>query len=202
MIRLFGRRSSPVSDEGMKYLIAGLGNIGEEYKNTRHNIGFNILDAFQASNVVFTQQRYGAVATCRVKNKILILLKPNTYVNLSGKAVHYWLHKEKIPLENLLVVLDDLALPFGTLRLKPSGNDGGHNGLKNIDDFLGTNTYARLRFGIGNQFPKGAQIDYVLSTWDEEESRLLDERIPLAGEMIRSFALQGIQRTMNLYNNK
>ena len=202
MIRLFGRRSSPVSDEGMKYLIAGLGNIGEEYINTRHNIGFNILDAFQASNVVFTQQRYGAVATCRVKNKILILLKPNTYVNLSGKAVHYWLHKEKIPLENLLVVLDDLALPFGTLRLKPSGNDGGHNGLKNIDDFLGTNTYARLRFGIGNQFPKGAQIDYVLSTWDEEESRLLDERIPLAGEMIRSFALQGIQRTMNLYNNK
>ena len=202
MISLFGRRSSPVSDEGMKYLIAGLGNIWEEYKNTRHNIGFNILDAFQASNVVFTQQRYGAVATCRVKNKILILLKPNTYVNLSGKAVHYWLHKEKIPLENLLVVLDDLALPFGTLRLKPSGNDGGHNGLKNIDDFLGTNTYARLRFGIGNQFPKGAQIDYVLSTWDEEESRLLDERIPLAGEMIRSFALQGIQRTMNLYNNK
>ncbi len=202
MIRLFSRRSSPVSDEGMKYLIAGLGNIGEEYINTRHNIGFNILDAFQASNVVYTEQRYGAVASCRVKNKILILLKPNTYVNLSGKAVHYWLQKEKIPLENLLVVLDDLALPFGTLRLKPSGNDGGHNGLKNIDALLGTNAYARLRFGIGNQFPKGAQIDYVLSTWDEEESRLMDERIRLAEEMIRSFALQGIQRTMNLYNNK
>ena len=186
----------------MKYLITGLGNIGEEYRNTRHNIGFNVLDAFQASNVVFEEMRYGALATCKVKGRTLILLKPNTFVNLSGKAVNYWLQKENIPLENLLVVLDDLALPFGSLRLRSFGSDGGHNGLKNIDAVLGTQQYARLRFGIGSRFPRGGQIDFVLSTWEKDEADLLDERIGKAGEIIQSFALQGVQKTMNLFNNK
>jgi len=202
MDRLFPGRFSPVSDQTMKYLITGLGNIGEEYRNTRHNIGFNVLDAFRASNVVFEEMRYGSLATFKLKGRTLILLKPNTFVNLSGKAVNYWLQKENIPLENLLVVLDDLALPFGSLRLRSFGSDGGHNGLKNIDAVLGTQQYARLRFGIGSRFSKGAQIDFVLSSWEKDEADLLDERIGKAGEIIQSFALQGVQKTMNLFNNK
>jgi len=187
----------------MKYLIAGLGNIGCEYQNTRHNIGFMVLDALaKASNLVFTDQRYGAVTELKVKNRQLFLLKPSTYMNLSGNAIRYWLQKENIPVENLLVVVDDVALPFGTLRLKPQGSDAGHNGLKHIQEILGTQQYNRLRFGIGNDYPKGTQIDYVLGAFSEEDQKILPERIELAGEIIKSFCLAGIQNAMNQYNNK
>ena len=187
----------------MKYLIVGLGNIGDEYRNTRHNIGFNILDALaKASNIVFQDGRYGATTTLSLKGRQLILLKPSTYMNLSGNAVRYWMQQEKIPLENLLIVVDDLALPFGTLRLKPQGSAAGHNGLKHIAATLGTESYARLRFGLGNNFPKGMQIDFVLGKFDEEEQKLLPERIDQACEIIKSFCLAGIAITMNQYNKK
>ncbi|MDU1905795.1 MAG: aminoacyl-tRNA hydrolase [Dysgonomonas sp.] len=187
----------------MKYLIAGLGNIGDEYRYTRHNIGFRVLDAFaKASNIVFTDRRYGETAELKVKNKNLILLKPSTYMNLSGNAIRYWLQKEKIPVENLLVILDDLALPFGTLRLKGKGSDAGHNGLRNIQSVLGTQNYARLRFGIGNDYPKGAQIHYVLGEFEQEEEQALPNRFEVCDEIIKSFCLSGLQITMNNYNNK
>ncbi|MDR2118459.1 MAG: aminoacyl-tRNA hydrolase [Tannerellaceae bacterium] len=187
----------------MKYLIAGLGNPGLEYRNTRHNAGFMILDAFaEASNVVFDDRRYGAVAGVKLRGKTVILLKPSTYMNLSGNAIRYWMQKENIPPENLLVVVDDLALPFGSLRLKTKGSDAGHNGLKHIQSTLGTQSYNRLRFGIGNDFPPGSQIDYVLSDFLPEQLLLLPPRIALATEIIQSFCLAGIDRTMNLYNNK
>jgi len=188
----------------MKRLIVGLGNIGDEYADTRHNIGFMILDALaKASNIIFgVNKRYGAVAELRLKNQQLLLLKPYTYMNLSGNAVRYWMQKEKIELENLLIVVDDLALPFGTLRLKTKGSDAGHNGLKHIQEVLGTLNYNRLRFGIGNDFPQGRQIDFVLDSFTEEERRHLPERIEKAGEIVRSFALAGTDITMNLYNNK
>lgn len=187
----------------MKYLIVGLGNIGNEYEDTRHNIGFTILDAFaKASNVFFTENRYGATAEVKVKGRKLILLKPSTFMNLSGNAVRYWKEKEKIELENILIVVDDLALPFGTLRLKKKGADAGHNGLKNIQELLGTQTYPRLRFGIGNNFLKGQQINYVLGKWTSEESELLPKRTEIACEMITSFCLAGIDNTMNAFNNK
>jgi len=187
----------------MKYLIVGLGNIGEEYRFTRHNIGFRILDALaKASNVVFTDKRYGEVVEMRVKNKILILLKPSTYMNLSGNAVRYWMQKENIPLENLLVLVDDLALPFGVLRLKGKGSDAGHNGLKHIQSMLSTQSYARLRFGIGNDFPKGAQVQYVLDNFSEEEEKELEEKFVTCEEIIKSFCLAGINITMNQYNKK
>lgn len=187
----------------MKYLIAGLGNIGSEYENTRHNIGFKVLDALaKASNAVFTDRRYGAVTEIKVKNKTLILLKPSTYMNLSGNAVRYWMQQEKIPLENLLVVVDDLALPFGTLRLKGKGSDAGHNGLKHIQGILGTQNYARLRFGIGNDFPKGGQVDYVLGEFSAEDENLMPEKLETCGEIIKTFCLAGIQTAMNQYNNK
>jgi PTH1 family peptidyl-tRNA hydrolase len=186
----------------MKYLIAGLGNIGPDYEQTRHNIGFMVLDAFaKASNAVFEDKRYGFVATTRLKNRSLVLLKPSTFMNLSGNAIRYWLQKEKIENQNLLVVVDDLALPFGTLRMKSKGSDAGHNGLKHIQDLIGTN-YPRLRFGIGNDFPRGMQIDYVLEEFSDEEKLSLPERIDTAGEMIRSFCLAGINETMNVYNNR
>ena len=185
----------------MKYLIVGLGNIGPEYQDTRHNIGFSVLDAFaKASNAVFEEQRYGAVCEVKVKGRTLVLLKPNTYMNLSGKAVNYWLQKEKVALENLLVVVDDLALPFGTLRLRGQGSDGGHNGLKNINALLGSNAYARLRYGIGNDFLRGQQVDYVLGTWTEDEGKELPELLKRGGEIITCFVLQGIARTMNVFN--
>ncbi|MEA5045556.1 MAG: aminoacyl-tRNA hydrolase, partial [Petrimonas sp.] len=153
----------------MKYLIVGLGNVGPDYENTRHNVGFMVLDAFaKASNIVFQDKRYGFVAETRLKNKSLVLLKPSTFMNLSGNAVRYWLQKEKIEDENLLVVVDDLALPFGTLRLKSKGSDAGHNGLKHIQQTIGTQQYARLRFGIGNDFVRGAQVDYVLDEFSDE----------------------------------
>ena len=186
----------------MKYLIVGLGNIGSEYTNTRHNIGFMVLDAFaKASNAVFEDRRYGFVAQTRLKNRSLRLLKPSTYMNLSGNAVRYWLQKEKIENQNLLVVVDDLSLPFGTLRLKPKGSDAGHNGLRHIQGLIGQD-YPRLRFGIGNDFPKGAQIDYVLNAFTEEEKLLLPTRIDTAVEVIRTFCLEGVDAAMNQYNNK
>ena len=187
----------------MKYLIVGLGNIGEEYRNARHNIGFMVLDALaKACNIVFTDGRYGATASMSVKGRQLLLLKPSTYMNLSGNAVRYWMQQEKIPLENVLIVVDDLALPFGTLRLKGKGSDAGHNGLKHIAATLGTQNYARLRFGIGNDFPRGGQIDFVLGHFSEEDTRLMPERLEMAGEIVKSFCLAGLNITMNQYNNK
>lgn len=187
----------------MKYLIVGLGNIGAEYQNTRHNIGFRVLDTLaKVSNLVFTDGRYGATATLSVKGRTLILLKPSTYMNLSGNAVRYYLQKENIPLENLLVIVDDLSLPFGALRLKGKGSDGGHNGLKHIAQILGTQAYARLRFGIGNDFPRGGQIDYVLGEFSKEDLQTMDERLQTATEIIKSFCLAGISITMNQYNTR
>ena len=186
-----------------KYLIVGLGNPGDEYAGTRHNTGFMILDAFaKASNIVFTDGRYGATASMSLKGRQLLLLKPSTYMNLSGNAVRYWMQQEKIPLENVLIVVDDLALPFGTLRLKGKGSDAGHNGLKHIAATLGTQNYARLRFGIGNDFPRGGQIDFVLGHFSEEDTRLMPERLEMAGEIVKSFCLAGLNITMNQYNNK
>lgn len=187
----------------MKYLIVGLGNIGSEYVGTRHNIGFRTLDAFaEASNVSFTTERYGDVARTRVKNAQLVLLKPSTYMNLSGNAVRYWKDKEGIELENIIVIVDDIALPFGTVRIKPRGSDAGHNGLKNIAAMLGTDSYPRLRFGIGNDFPRGCQIDYVLGQFTPEQQKLLPARIDIAVDAIKTFCLAGIQIAMNTYNNK
>ena len=186
----------------MKYLIVGLGNIGPDYQDTRHNIGFTILDALaRVSNVVFEDKRYGFVARIKLKGRTLILLKPSTFMNLSGNAVRYWMRKEKIENENLMVVVDDIALPFGTLRLKPQGSDAGHNGLKSIQDLIGTE-YPRLRFGIASNFPRGCQVEYVLGKFEEEEQLLLPERIDKAIEMIKSFCLAGIQLTMTQFNNK
>lgn len=187
----------------MKFLITGLGNIGETYKNTRHNIGFDVLDALADEfKTDFQDKRYGFISEFRFKGRIFHLLKPSTYVNLSGKAVNYWLKKHKIPLENLLVVLDDIALPFGVLRLKPSGGDGGHNGLINISEVLGTQDYSRLRFGIGSDFPKGYQVEYVLGQWDENEKELISGKIKKACEMIKAFGTIGIELTMSRFNNK
>ena len=185
----------------MKYLITGLGNIGAEYLGTRHNIGFRVVNQLVESvNGQFTDERYGAIARIRVKSAVLIVLKPNTFMNLSGNAVRYWLQKENIPVENLLVVVDDLALPFGHLRLKPQGSDAGHNGLKNIAQLLNTQNYARLRFGIGNDFPRGGQIDYVLGKFPPEQLQQMPEILNRAVEIIKSFCLAGIQITMNQYN--
>ena len=184
----------------MKYLITGLGNIGAEYLGTRHNIGFRVVNQLVESvNGQFTEERYGAIARVRVKSAELIVLKPNTFMNLSGHAVRYWLQKENIPVENLLVVVDDLALPFGHLRLKPQGCDAGHNGLKNIAQLLNTQSYARLRFGIGNDFPRGGQIDYVLGKFPPEQLQQMPASLDKAVEIIKSFCLAGIQITMNQY---
>ena len=186
----------------MKYLIAGLGNIGEEYILTRHNIGFEVLNAFaKASNTSFKQDKLANITEVKFKGRTFVLIQPTTYMNLSGKAVNYYLQKEKIPLENLLVVMDDLALPLGTLRLRGKGSDGGHNGLKSINEVLGSIEYARLRFGIGNEYPKGRQVEYVLGKWTNEELKILSEKIPLAVELIKSFGTIGLQRTMNAFNS-
>lgn len=187
----------------MKYLIVGLGNIGSEYRNTRHNLGFKILDAFaEASNISFTTERYGDIAHMRLKNKQLTLLKPSTYMNLSGNAVRYWKEREDIELENILVLVDDIALPFGTIRIKPRGSDAGHNGLKNIAQMLCTDAYPRLRFGIGNNYPRGCQIDYVLGDFTTEEHAKLPECIEQACNGIKEFVLAGIDRAMCSFNNK
>jgi peptidyl-tRNA hydrolase, PTH1 family len=188
----------------MKFLIAGLGNPGDEYQLTRHNIGFEVLDAFaKASGTFFSSGRYAFTAEAKHKGRTLILIKPATYMNLSGKAVNYYLQQEKIPLENLLVITDDIALPLGKLRLRGKGSDGGHNGLKNIQEVLNTQDYARLRFGVGNEFPKGRQVEFVLGKWTPEEWKLLnEERIPLAADLIKSFATAGLANTMSFYNSK
>ena len=187
----------------MKYLVVGLGNIGAEYANTRHNIGFRVLDALaEASNISFTTVRYGAMATLKHRGRTIILLKPSTYMNLSGKAVRYWMEQERIPRENLLVISDDIALPFGTFRMRKNGSEGGHNGLKNITELLGDNQYARMRFGVGGDFPKGHQIDYVLGAFSDNEEKAMAERLKLFGEAILSFVSVGADRTMNAYNGK
>ena len=186
-----------------KYLIAGLGNIGAEYANTRHNIGFKMLDRLaEDARCVFADKRYGFVAEYKYRGRILVLLKPSTYMNLSGNAVNYWMKKKKVEPDCFLALVDDLALPFGTLRLKKKGSDGGHNGLKSINQALGTQDYARLRFGVGANFDQGQQVDYVLSEWTEEETAALPERLGMTSEIIRAFSTIGVERTMNLFNNK
>jgi len=187
----------------VKYLIVGLGNIGPEYHNTRHNIGFEVLDQFvEDSKFPFETKRYGDVSEFKFKGRKLILLKPSTYMNLSGKAVNYWLQKENIPVENMMIILDDLALPLGSLRIKPKGGDAGHNGLKNINEILGHQSYTRLRFGIGDDFFKGQQVDYVLGRWTEEEQKDIEEPIKVCSSIIKSFATIGLGRTMNQFNKK
>lgn len=186
-----------------KFLITGLGNIGAEYANTRHNIGFKVLDYLaKKEGLTFQTVKLGDVSEFKIKGRQLFLLKPNTYMNLSGKAVQYWLQKENIPKENLLVITDDLNLSFGTIRIKSKGSDGGHNGLKNIQAVLNTVDYPRFRFGISDDFKKGRQVDYVLGEWNEEEKSKLPERLDLACEIISSFALAGISETMNKFNGK
>lgn len=187
----------------MKFLICGLGNIGDEYAMTRHNIGFRVLDAFaKASNLCFKNDRFGAIAETRVKNQQLLLLKPNTFMNLSGNAVRYWMQQEKIDLGHLLVINDDIALPFGQLRLRPGGSAGGHNGLKDIARATGNENFARLRFGVGNDYPKGKQVEWVLGTFAPEQESQMAERLELAADIIRAFCLSGIQFAMNQYNRK
>ncbi|MFN3918373.1 MAG: aminoacyl-tRNA hydrolase [Flavobacteriales bacterium] len=187
----------------MKYLIAGLGNIGSEYANTRHNIGFKVLDSLvEEFGIFFKSGRLADVAELKYKGRTLVLIKPSTYMNLSGKAVQYWLQQEKIEVQNMLVITDDLALPFGKIRIKTKGSHGGHNGLKNIEETLATQEYAKLRFGISAQFSKGQQVDYVLGNWNEEELKTLPERINIAKEAILSFTFIGADITMNFFNAK
>ena len=187
----------------MKYLVVGLGNIGQEYAATRHNIGFRVLDALaEASNISFTTVRYGAMATLRHRGRTVLLLKPSTYMNLSGKAVRYWMEQERIPRENLLVISDDIALPFGTVRMRKNGSEGGHNGLKNITELLGDNQYCRLRFGVGGEFARGHQVDYVLGDFSDEEQKAMPERLKLFGDAVLSFVSIGPDRTMNTFNGK
>ncbi len=185
------------------FLIAGLGNIGPEYEGTRHNIGFMIADALaKSAGATFEDKRYGFVATVPLRGNKLYLLKPSTYMNLSGNAVRYWLQQNKIAVENLLVAVDDLSLPFGKIRLKPSGSEAGHNGLKNITSVLGTQNYARLRFGIGNNYPRGGQVDWVLGKFPPEQLAEMDARLNVACEAIKAFCLTGIDFAMTNFNNK
>ncbi len=210
MLAFFGKifsnkksAKSEVSDPMKKFLIVGLGNIGPKYENTRHNIGFKIVDAFAKDNdAQWETEKLGDIAKTKIKGRTLILLKPNTYMNLSGKAVRYWMQKEKINLENLLVITDDLNLDFGTIRVKTKGSDGGHNGLKDIQAQVLTTTYNRFRFGIGDRFGKGKQIDYVLGEWDKDENLDLPERLDKSSEVISSFVTAGINNTMNTFNGK
>jgi PTH1 family peptidyl-tRNA hydrolase len=202
LLGLFKKKSRiEVHDLMKKYLIVGLGNIGEKYANTRHNVGFKILDHFASQeNLIFETQKLGDVATFKLKGRTFVFLKPSTYMNLSGKAVVYWLTKENIPLENVLIVTDDLNLSFGSIRVKTKGSDGGHNGLKDIQEKLNTTTYNRFRFGISDAFNKGQQVDYVLGEWTEEENEKLKERLDTSVELIKSFGLAGINITMNTFN--
>ena len=186
-----------------KFLIVGLGNIGSEYANTRHNIGFKVLDYIaNQEGISFQTVKLGEVAELKIKGRTLLLLKPNTYMNLSGKAVKYWLEKENIEKENMLVITDDLNLAFGTIRIKTKGSDGGHNGLKNIQLLLNSSEYPRFRFGISDAFKKGQQINYVLGEWDAEEKEKLKERLEISSEIVKSFALAGLNNTMNTFNGK
>lgn len=187
----------------MKYLIVGLGNIGPEYHNTRHNIGFKVLDALaESSNIFFSPDRYGDRATLKHKGRTFILIKPSTFMNLSGKAVNYWLQKEKLAADKLLVITDDIALPFGKIRIRGKGSDGGHNGLKNINQLLGHQNYPRLRFGVGNDFPKGQQVGYVLSQWTNKEEVDLKPRIELCCQAVLAFGTLGLNRIMSEFNGK
>ena len=186
-----------------KFLVVGLGNIGPKYHNTRHNIGFRILDALASEeDLTFETKKLGDLTTFKIKGRTVILLKPNTYMNLSGKAVRYWMEKEKIPMENLLVITDDINISFGTIRLKAKGSSGGHNGLKDIEAQLNTSAYNRFRFGVGAEFSKGRQVDYVLGEWNEEEETDMSERLKKSTELIRSFVTAGLSITMNTFNGK
>ena len=187
----------------MKYLIVGLGNIGNEYANTRHNIGFIIADAMaQQAEAVFKPERYASVTKIKYRGKILVIIKPSTYMNLSGKAVRYWMEKEKVPANKTLVITDDIALPPGSLRMRKKGGDGGHNGLENIILSLGTEIFPRLRIGVGGDFAHGYQVDYVLGKWTRQEEEMMIPKIGMAVEMIKSFVAHGIDKTMTDYNNK
>lgn len=187
----------------MKYLIVGLGNIGPEYAHTRHNIGFDIADALVSKHgASFSPDRYSDYALINLKGKQLHIIKPTTFMNLSGKAVRYWLQYLKVDANQMLVLVDDLAIEFGKIRIRANGSDAGHNGLKNINEILGTQEYPRLRFGIGNQFPKGRQVDYVLGKWTDEEMQKLPDLIKHCVESIEAFASVGLERTMNFYNIK
>jgi PTH1 family peptidyl-tRNA hydrolase len=186
-----------------KFLIVGLGNIGAEYVNTRHNIGFKIVDFLaKKEGINFETVKLGALAEYKYKGRTFLLLKPNTYMNLSGKAVKYWMDKENIPQENILVITDDLNLSFGTIRIRKKGSDGGHNGLKNINLILNSQEYARFRFGISDEFKKGKQIDYVLGEWEDTEKTALSERLEVASEIIKSFGTAGLENTMTTFNGK
>jgi PTH1 family peptidyl-tRNA hydrolase len=185
----------------MKFLIVGLGNIGAEYAHTRHNIGFDVVEALAAKhNALFKTDRLAAVAEIKLKGKTLLCIEPSTYMNLSGKAVKYWMDKEKIAVEQVLVIVDELALPLSKIRLRPGGSDAGHNGLKSIQETLQSTTYPRLRFGIGNDYPKGKQVDFVLGKWSEAELPVVKKKIEATIEVIESFVLTGIERTMNQAN--
>ncbi|MEX2350339.1 MAG: aminoacyl-tRNA hydrolase [Flavobacteriaceae bacterium] len=210
MLAFFGRllsqkKTEPSEDVDLmkKFLIVGLGNIGPKYENTRHNIGFKILDRLaQQEDLSFEPAKLGDITIYKLKGRTFILLKPSTYMNLSGKAVLYWLQKEKVPLENLLIITDDLNLPFGTIRIKTKGSDGGHNGLKDIQLQLGTTNYNRFRFGIDNEFGRRNQVDFVLGEWEPDEEKQLPERLDFSVEVIKSFGLAGITNTMNTFNGK
>lgn len=201
---LFTKKSTitTAEDPMKKFLIVGLGNIGDEYAETRHNIGFKILDALaEAQGFTFETAKLGDLGSFKIKGRMVICLKPSTYMNRSGKALKYWMDKENIPLGNLLVITDDINLPFGTLRIKTKGSDGGHNGLKDIQQFLQTISYNRFRFGVGADFGKGRQVEYVLGEWNETEKETMTERLKRSTEVISSFVLAGVARTMNQYNN-
>lgn len=201
---LFGKHTPYLeeTDRMKKFLVVGLGNIGPEYAGTRHNIGFQVLEHLaNEKDVSFATDKLGSLGSFKIKGRSILLLKPSTFMNRSGKAVKYWMEKEKIPLENVLIVTDDLNLPFGTLRLKTKGSDGGHNGLADTQTVLQTVNYNRLRFGLGSDFSKGRQVDYVLGTWNEDEKKALPERLQKCADLILSFVLQGVQITMNQYNN-
>tara|TARA_B110000046_G_scaffold185592_1_gene227963 strand:- start:6029 stop:6658 length:630 start_codon:yes stop_codon:yes gene_type:complete len=201
--KLFGIKVETKDELMKKFLIVGLGNIGDKYTNTRHNIGFKIIDEVADEyNVTFETEKLGDVATFRFKGRTFILLKPSTFMNLSGKAVKYWMDKENIAIDNLLVVTDDLNIDFGTIRIKAKGSDGGHNGLKDIQEKLGTNTYPRFRFGVGSDYSKGRQVDYVLGEWNKEETSFLIERLPMSVKIITSFGTAGLANTMNTFNGK
>jgi len=190
------------SDPMKKFLVVGLGNIGEKYAGTRHNIGFQVLNALSdRKEVLFKPEKLGDVLEVKIKGKSVLCLKPSTYMNLSGKAVKYWMEKEKIPLSNVLIITDDINLPFGTIRLKAKGSDGGHNGLQDIQNKLQTTAYHRFRFGIGDAFSTGKQTEYVLGKWSDEESALLKERLERAVALIESFVHTGAKNTMNTFNN-
>lgn len=201
--KLVGRKKESKQELMKKFLIVGLGNIGPKYENTRHNIGFKILDEVaEEQQVTFETEKLGDVASFRFKGRTFILLKPSTFMNLSGKAVKYWMQKEKIATENILIITDDVNIDFGTIRLKAKGSAGGHNGLKDIQEKLNSQQYARFRFGVGGNYPKGRQVDFVLGEWNKEETSQLIERLPTSAKIIPSFGTAGLAKTMNAFNGK